>query len=203
MQLTKREKVFIAIFVVVMFITVYYIYFYQPLIKDIQTMSSNVEEVGDLSVLTKSKHQQLVTLKQEYERLSKRVSETLESLMWPDDQPGLVVHLHDIFSSRSTREYIDFGDLEMQNDFCAMSVSVTFSASYSDFKDILVQLEQSPYKNHIQSLNVQATDGGRAVSVNMSLKFYFKPVPSEQGLEYPFVEDGVYGKDNPFLSPGQ
>lgn len=203
MQLTKREKVLIAIFVVLMFITAYYIYFYQPLIRDIQTMSNEVEEVGDVSALTKSKQQQLVALKQEYESLSKKVSETLESLMWLDDQPGLVVHLHEIFSSRSIREYIEFGDLEMQDDFCAMPVSVNFTASYSDFKDILVQLECSPYKNHIQSLNVQAIDEGRAVSVNMSLKFYFKPVPSKQGIEYPFVKDGVYGKDNPFLSSGQ
>lgn len=203
MQLTKREKLLIAIFVVLMFITAYYIYFYQPLIRDIQTMSNEAEKVGDMSALTKSKQQQLMALKQEYESLSKKVSETIENLKWLDDQPGLVVHLHEIFSSRSIREYIEFGDLEMQNDFCTMPVNVHFTTSYSDFKDILAQLERSPYKNHIQSLDVQAIDEGRTVSVNLSLKFYFKPVPSQQGIEYPFVENGVYGKDNPFLSSGQ
>jgi len=201
-QLTKREKVFIAIFIVVSVMAVYYVYFYQPLIRDIEAMSAEMEAVQDLPVLSKSKQEQLASLKREYETLSKRVSETLESLRSPDDQPGLVVHLYRIFSTRSIREYIEFGDLEQHTDFSVMPVSVTLSASYSDFKDILRQLEQSPYKNHIQALTVQALDGGSTVTVNMSIKFYFKPMPAGQELNYPFM-DGLYGRPNPFQLPGQ
>ncbi len=203
MQLTKREKVFIAIFIAVSIVAVYYVFFYQPLVKDIEAMSVQVTEVGNLPLLIKSKKEQLTALQQEYEELSTKVSGTLESLQWPDDHPGLVVHLYRIFSPRSQRQQIEFGEMEQHTDFCLLPVNVTFTARYDDFKDILVQLEKSAYKNYIQALDVQAIEGRDSVSVNMSLRFYFKPEPAQEGLEYPFLDGGRYGKDNPFQFPGQ
>jgi len=203
MQLTKREKVFIAIFIVVSVVAVYYVFFYQPLVKDIEAMSVQVTEGGDLPLLIKSKKEQLASLQHEYQELSAKVLDTLESLQWPDDQPGLVVHLYEIFSSRSKMQQVEFGEMEQHADFCLMPVNVTFTSTYDDFKDILVQLEKSSYKNYIQALNVQAVEGGNSVSVTMSLKFYFKPEPAPDELEYPFVDEGRYGKDNPFQFPGQ
>ncbi|MBM7581274.1 Tfp pilus assembly protein PilO [Caldicoprobacter guelmensis] len=202
-QLTNREKIFIIIFVAILIISVYYVYFYQPVVKDIEAMSVQVKEAEDLPMLIKSKKEQLTNLQHEYQELSTKVSETLESLQWLDDHPGLVVHLYGIFSTRSKREQIEFGDMEQHTDFCVMPVNVTFTASYDDFKDILVQLEKSPYKNHIQALNVQVLEGGSAVSVNMSLRFYFKPEPAREKLKYPFVDEGKYGRGNPFQFPGQ
>ena len=57
MQLTRREKVFIAIFIVVSAAAVYYVFFYQPLVKDIEAMSVQVTEGGDPPLLIKSKEQ--------------------------------------------------------------------------------------------------------------------------------------------------
>ncbi len=203
MQLTKREKVFIAILIIVFALAVYNMFFYQPLMKDIEAMSMQLTEAGDLPLLIKSKKEQLASLQQEYQELSAKVSDTMESLRWPDDDPGLVVHLYRIFSSRSERQQIEFGDLELNTDFSVLPVNVIFMAEYDKFKDILAQLEESPYKNHIQALNVQAVEGGNSVSVNMSLRFYFKPEPAGEGLEFPFVNEGRYGKGNPFQFPGQ
>lgn len=202
MQLTRREKVLIAIFIVVSLVTVSYVFFYKPLVEDIEAMSVQMREVEDLPLRIKLKEEQLTALEQEYQELSIKVSETLESLQWHDDHPGLVVQLYQIFSSRSQRQQIEFGEMEQHADFCLMPVNVIFTAVYDDFKDILVQLENSPYKNYIQALDVQTIDGGSSVSVNMSLRFYFKPEPAPNGLEYPFLKEGVYGKGNPFNFPG-
>lgn len=203
MQLTRREKAFIGAFILVSVIAVYYVFLYQPLVRDIEAMSMQVAEIGDLPLLIKSKREQLASLQQEYEELLSYVLDTLENLRWPDDQPGLIVHLYEVFSSRSERQQIEFGEMEHHSDFCLMPVNVTFTATYDDFRDILVQLEKSPYRNHVQAFNIQAVEGGSAVSVNMSLRFYFKPEPSTEGMEYPFLQGSRYGKDNPFEFPGQ
>ena len=132
--------------------------------------------------------------------LMERTTELRNSLP-PSDEPGLLIHLYHITTPLGTREYIEFGDAEIQTEFIVLPVYISVKTDYARLKEMLRLLENSSYRNRIEDLSVQMSDGGNSIYVNMALNFFFKPEPGSQNIRYPSFMDGGFGKDNPFEVP--
>jgi len=200
MKLTKREKRFIVLLIVVSVLSIYYMYFYQPLQEQIKMMSAEIKIGKETLKLKESKRNEVETLKEELNVLMEETADLLNSLP-PHDYPGLLVHLNSITAPLVTRECIEVGDVEVQTEFIALPVFISVNSDYNSLKEMLRQLENSPYKNRVESLSVQIASDGVNINADMALKFFFKPDSDNQNTKYPFM-DSRFGKDNPFQLPG-
>ncbi|NLO81627.1 MAG: type 4a pilus biogenesis protein PilO [Clostridiales bacterium] len=199
MKLTKREKRFVILLVVVSVLSVYYVYFYQPLQEQIQNMITEIKMGEDALKLKESKEDEVKILKEELQALTEETTNLLDSLPH-HDYPSLLVHLNEITAPRVNREYIEIGDVEVQTEFVILPVFISVSAEYNNFKEMLKMLEESPYRNRVESLSVHTVDDGVNINADIALKFFFKPESDEQDNSYPFM-NGRFGKDNPFRQP--
>ena len=200
MVLTKPERGFIALLAIVLIFSIYYVYFYIPLQKQIDAMSAEIKTGETTLELKKTRDKEIELLKEELQMLMERTTELRNSLP-PSDEPGLLIHLYHITTPLGTREYIEFGDAEIQTEFIVLPVYISVKTDYARLKEMLRLLENSSYRNRIEDLSVQMSDGGNSIYVNMALNFFFKPEPGSQNIRYPSFMDGGFGKDNPFEVP--
>jgi Tfp pilus assembly protein PilO len=197
MNLTKREKIAIITFLGVLIFALYYRYFYKPLNQEIEAMSTHMEEEKEALPLHKMKGEKIKDLKEDVTRLDSEISNVLNTLPSADDQPGLIVHLNNTLGKLALRKSMEIQEPLNGSEFVSVPILISMETSYRELKQILILLEQSPYKNRIESLTVQASGMESKVNVDMLMMFYFKHGSNEKTPDYPFMEGG-FGKEDLF-----
>lgn len=197
MKLTKREKIAIVIFLGVLIFALYYRCFYKPLNQEIEAMSIHMEEEKEALPLHKMKAEKIKELKEDISRLNLEISNALNILPPANDQPGLIVHLNNTLGKLAQRKSMEIQQPVAESEFVSVPILISMETSYKELKQILISLEQSSYKNRIESLTVQTSGMGSKLNADMLIIFYFRHGSNEKIPDYPFMEGG-FGKEDLF-----
>lgn len=178
MNISKREKMLLVAALAAAVLAAFYLLFYQPLMSRVEEVFVIVEsEQTQLQDLL-AKERQNKRMLEEIARIESDISASIAALPKADDEPGLVKHLHHMFEPFEGKDSVSIEDPVVYPEFSEVRVNLAFESSYQDFNLLLKALENSPYKNRLNSFSVSDVQTGsavedRTISVNMSLTFYF------------------------------
>jgi hypothetical protein len=118
------------------------------------------------------------SMKEEIELIESEIEDALRALPEVADEPGLVKHLHSLFVPFGGLNTIHIEDPVSRGEFSGVGVRLTYDLNHEEFREVMVALEGSPYRNRIDSFSlhrIQDQNGNEVqeVAVSMSLTFYF------------------------------
>lgn len=223
MKLTKRERVLLIGAFTIVAITVFFIYFYLPLQREIDSMKEKSVELNlDLQeAITKTTQiKQMEEERKEYENnLIANHSDILK--IW--DQAELLVFVEDTIDVYCSKESIDFFDPLKIGTISSGTVGIKIKTNYRDLLRLWKKLEDAKYFNSLNSFEIkkisditndidgQAIDNSgenivttannendlKQLEVFMSFSFYSQDVSDKFPDIYQFV-NGEYGKEDIF-----
>jgi len=182
MNISRREKKLLIFVLGAAVIAGFYMLFYQPLMTRIEQVFAVVEsEQAEIQNLLLKEQENAVML-DEITQLETDIDTAIGALPGTGDEPGLVEHLHHIFAPYDGKNTLRIEDPILHPvvdpEFSEVGVNLSFEVTYEAFNSLLKALEESHYKNRVESFSanmVQLENGDETqmVAVDMTLTFYF------------------------------
>jgi len=178
MRITKREKKLLIAVGIILIISGIYYFIYRPVLGEVENLFAQIDgeqqrllELVAMAEVNKSKSDEIVLIED-------MIEETLEDLPEVSNEPELVKHLHNMFVPFGGFNSIHIEDPLSRGEFSGVGVRLSYDLNYKEFHAILLALEESPYRNRIDSFALQKIQGEngnetQGVTVDMAMTFYF------------------------------
>ena len=185
-KLSTRERVLLAILVVVAVVSGYVLLFSMPLNEKIQTLGQEIMESEDLKTQLESRWSQQQRLQQLTEQLKKQEGEARYMPEY-DNLQAVMVELNTILAD--CQEYsLAFQPDDPEDAIYARQATIPFTCgSYDQARDVLQRLHDSPLRNLITDVQITEQDDGSVKSTATMLFFEyqtdFQPAEKEETTE--------------------
>lgn len=178
MRITKREKKLLLVVGIILIISGIYHFIYSPVLGEVENLFAQIDgeqqrllELVAMAEGNKSKSDEIALIED-------MIEEALEGLPEVSNEPELVKHLHHMFVPFDGLNSIHIEDPLSRGEFSGVGVRLSYDLNYKEFHALLLALQESPYKNRIDSFVIQRTQGEngnetQGVTVDMALIFYF------------------------------
>lgn len=181
-KLSTRERVLLAILVVVAVVSGYVLLFSMPLNEKIQTLGQEIMESEDLKTQLESRWSQ----QQLTEQLKKQEGEARYMPEY-DNLQAVMVELNTILAD--CQEYsLAFQPDDPEDAIYARQATIPFTCgSYDQARDVLQRLHDSPLRNLITDVQITEQDDG-SVKATATMLFFeyqtdFQPAEKEETTE--------------------
>ena len=178
-KLSTRERVLLAILVVVAVVSGYVLLFSMPLNEKIQTLGQEIMESEDLKTQLESRWSQ----QQLTEQLKKQEGE-VRYMPEYDNLQAVMVELNTILAD--CQEYsLAFQPDDPEDAIYARQATIPFTCgSYDQARDVLQRLHDSPLRNLITDVQITEQDDG-LVKATATMLFFeyqtdFQPAEKEE-----------------------
>lgn len=185
-KLSTRERVLLAILVVVAVVSGYVLLFSMPLNEKIQTLGQEIMESEDLKTQLESRWSQQQRLQQLTEQLKKQEGEARYMPEY-DNLQAVMVELNTILAD--CQEYsLAFQSDDPEDAIYARRATIPFTCgSYDQARDVLQRLHDSPLRNLITDVQITEQDDG-SVKATATMLFFeyqtdFQPAEKEETTE--------------------
>ncbi len=218
MTMTKREKILIIIVLIMAVLCVYYIYFFQP----------NIKELEDLAAERTNKEMSLATNEQMKSSLDliimniadseSQILELGNNISSGFDQPAVLVYLHETIGKRAQKGTFEFEAPTDVGQLKVTRVRATMKCTYEILKSILKSLSEGEYFVKVVELDVslaiavepdvtsdeveeqsesEVNEDAAAqegmLNINLIMEFYNIGSDVPAGRAYPFSNGYTYG----------
>ena len=215
MTMTKREKMLISIVLVLAVLCVYFIYFLQPNLKEIDALKSEMDLKG-FDVTTNDQMQlRIQTIDKQMEEDESRLLGYGKGITAGFDQPPILCYLKDTVARYANKISFAFSGVSPLGQLQVCPVTVTMTATYEGLKSVLDALDSGKYLVKVTGLSaayhnseqtsapgdqeappVPSAPEQRILDIILNLEFYSYPGEIPPDTEYPFVpENARYGGD--------
>ena len=181
-KLSTRERVLLAILVVVAVVSGYVLLFSMPLNEKIQTLGQEIMESEDLKTQLESRWSQ----QQLTEQLKKQEGD-VRYMPEYDNLQAVMVELNTILAD--CQEYsLAFQPDDPEDAIYARQATIPFTCgSYDQARDVLQRLHDSPLRNLITDVQITEQDDG-SVKATATMLFFeyqtdFQPAEKEETTE--------------------
>ncbi|MFU0801204.1 MAG: hypothetical protein ACFWUE_11205 [Xylanivirga thermophila] len=166
--LSNREKLFILALIVVLISSIYYSFFYIPIKNDIKIALAEIDSIKssiDQMEFYKSAH---YNIRKEYKTID--TSKIIKDV----EQKDIALFLCETLNKYSEEKSISFKKDQYYNNLKCMLVEIEGSMDYNNLIKLLKHLEEAPYYNIIDSIDVQMLylkGDNMFVKVKLSVEF--------------------------------
>lgn len=178
MQITKREKKLLIAVGIILIISGIYYFMYMPALNEVENLFAQIdgEQQKLLELVAMSETNE--SLRKEIALIESTIVDALIALPEVSAEPELVKHLHHMFMPFGGLNSIHIEDPVSRGEFSGVGVRLAYVLNYEEFREVLLALEGSPYRNRIDSFAIQRAQEQnenitQEVTVDMSLTFYF------------------------------
>lgn len=156
MQISNREKQLLVVVGLLVFVVAIYQFVYQPSVVYFNDTMARIDaEQIELA--------RLETIMDEIEMLevqiandTKRIFEVLAALPpKANSEPDLVRHLHMMYAPFGGKNAISIEEPTVFTEFSSVNVRMTYASNHEAFRTLLKLLEDSEFKNRLNTLSIQ------------------------------------------------
>lgn len=174
-EFTKREKILLLILALILLAEVYYLLVHQKVERDLAEARERTETAMVAYEIESAKAAKKQEMLKKIEEAKK--DDSVQRLPDYDNATNVVAYMNGVMES--VEEYnLVFNNVDFRDYIAVRSINMSFSCQgYSAVKNIVTQLEESPYYCEVTGLLISAanelidvTDG--TVSVQMTAVFY-------------------------------
>lgn len=200
MKLSKRELILLILVFVIAAGALYYTRFYTPIKDDIKVLQ---DESDDLMIKINNLNMQknrIPDLKNELSTLQNEFSELTSDFLLGWDEPLLLVYLENMIGDNAIKKKSTFYLSEPEAYYSSGTIDLELVTNYPNLKGIIKELEEAPYYNKIQAIDVKkqsGEDNKGDLAVTISTVFYTQDDPDFIQDDYDFMTPD-HGKENIF-----
>jgi cell division protein FtsB len=223
MSMTKREKILIAVVLILAVICVYYLYILKPSLDQLGKLNADNANKG-LSVSTGEQIQAMVeSIEEKIADDESRIAQYSDTVLSKFDQPAAIVYLYDTISQYGRKIMFSFEEIKDVQLIKVNRVTVTLNATYDGLKKLVKALSEGEY--YVKVTGVEASvitpdsDAGvqpsgetglaeepaavppspslpnNTLSITMTLEFYNFDGEIPPDKQYTFSDGASYGGD--------
>ena len=164
-NLSKRELIILGIVLIIIIFTVYYLYAYKPLTKEINQLETNKNRLSREVRITQDMVKKLPEMRERYNELTER---TLYVNYFNISNDKLLVELKQITDNIN----ILFRSYKPNATDNTIDIAMFIEADYYKLNEFLVELQKFEYWMDYKSMSIRPMED--FLQVNLSLKFYKK-----------------------------
>jgi hypothetical protein len=222
--MTKREKILISVVLILAVLCVFFIYFLQPCLNEINNIKTDMVTKG-IDVSNKQQMEsRLVDLDKQISEGENKIISYGSGITTGFDQPSILVYLKETITKYGEKIMYTFTDISPLGQLQVCPVTINMTGTYSGIKSILSELGAGKYLVKVTGLEAyyhvfqtedagteQDTSGKKAASptpapsadtpknildIILHLEFYNYPGDVPPDTSYPFAPDSMqYGGD--------
>ena len=162
-NLNKRELIILSVALVIIILTLYYVYVYDPLITEINQLEQEKDNKLQEVQVAQEMVRQLPEMRERYQELAQR-TELINFFNITNDK--LLVEIKNIADDNN----ITLRSFKPSASDNTIDIAILLEADYFDFNNFLVELKRFEYWMDYKSLTIRPTDGN--LQVNLSLTFH-------------------------------
>lgn len=170
-KLSKREKILLAVLVVIVAILLWYKFAYEPINKKIDQLNSQAmgeqAEIDSQFALVESMRRMQKTVEE------LKADETTKAIPIYDNSKQLMVSLNSVMESADAYA-LTFNDVSQDDYILSRTITMTFTAStYEDARAIIDRLDEETFTNQISDVKVYLnTSGSSKVLVELTITYF-------------------------------
>ena len=215
MTMTKREKVLVAIVLVLGVFCLYFLAYLNPRLSELRTLNLDIENKAVDATNIQMQEQIIASIDRTIAANEDKIAELNAGITTGFDQPALLVYLEQTINEHGTKTSLVFSDLKKVGQFDVCSATIAMTSSYDGLKALLAAFGESPYFIKVVSLKAEldtkkiaqaaaqaeAAEGAVPVpsvdeplNVKMDIQIYTQPGVVGAAV-YDFAEGYQYGGD--------
>lgn len=170
-KLSKREKILLAVLVVIVAILLWYKFAYEPINKKIDQLNSQAmgeqAEIDSQFALVESMRRMQKTVEE------LKADETTKAIPIYDNSKQLMVSLNSVMESADAYA-LTFNDVSQDDYILSRTITMTFTTStYEDARAIIDRLDEETFTNQISDVKVYLnTSGSSKVLVELTITYF-------------------------------
>lgn len=186
-EFTLREKILLVILVLAIMILSYFQFFYFPMEDAIASARSEAENLQIELGVVEDKVLEMRAMKDELDSMME--DGTIARMESYNNAKSELAFLNDVLAP--TQEYVlSIADVTREGDQIRRNISLQFSVNtYSEVEQILVQLENCPYRCIVRDVSVSSYEGGldsmTVIKVSALATFYETMVGGTEDVGLP------------------
>lgn len=173
-KITKREKVLLAILILLIIGSMYYLLFYTPMQEKIAAYETEFAELDDAVILYEAKAMQMKKMQQELETLKMEALTTdgIKEMPAYDNSRKLMESLNFILDA--ALEYsVTFNSTETSEQIVRREVTLNYKCkNYKQAKKILEQIHEDRYPSIIKDVRMECDTEDESVSMMVTLTYF-------------------------------
>lgn len=180
MRFIRREKLPIAVAILILSVTFYYSFFYKPLYDEISTTRYNLEcNEQKLSALAIQKDE-LLLLKAQLPSTILEVEPQIPNAGEKHFQSMVIVFLEDIIKKLGIENSIKFEGSEQHEIFSIINMRIGLESSYENLIAILYSIQGAPWPNKVKNVQTVSSSSRFGTpsnnwSIEIRVDFYWFP----------------------------
>lgn len=170
-KLSKREKILLAVLIVIVAILLWYKFAYEPINKKIDQLNSQAmgeqAEIDSQFALVESMRRMQKTVEE------LKADETTKAIPIYDNSKQLMVSLNSVMESADAYA-LTFNDVSQDDYILSRTITMTFTTStYEDARAIIDRLDEETFTNQISDVKVYLnTSGSSKVLVELTITYF-------------------------------